>query len=64
MAIIDRRTGAVVKISRPLSDMANLFTLPPPNTDLWKYGDYRKFAQLFAERTLYFRRADQFPDLF
>lgn len=64
MAIVDRRTGEVVKVSRPLPDMAKLFTLPPPNAVLWKYGDYRKFVQLFAERTLYFRRADQLPDLF
>jgi hypothetical protein len=63
IAIIDRRTREVVKISRPLPGVATLFTLPPPNTVLWKFGDYWKFAQLFAERTLYFRRADKLPDV-
>lgn len=64
MAIIDRRTGQAVKISRPLPDLKKLFTLPPVKARLWKYGDYRKFAQLFSERTLYFRRADQLPDIY
>jgi hypothetical protein len=64
MAIFDRRTGLPVKISRPVPDVKKLFTLPPSDTRLWKYGDYRKFAQLFSEQTLYFRRADQLPDLY
>jgi len=64
MAIVDRRTGEVVKVSRPLPDVAKLFNLPPPQTILWQFGDYRKFVQLFVERTLYLRRADQLPDIF
>lgn len=64
MAIIDLRTGQPVRVSRPLPDVASLFTLPKPGTRLWKYGDFRKFAQLFTDRTLYFRRADQLPDIY
>jgi hypothetical protein len=64
MAIIDRRTGKPIRISRPLPDVAQLFTLPPPNTVLWRYGDYWKFAQLFLQQKLYFRRADQLPDIY
>lgn len=64
IAIIDRRSSQPVRISRPLPTVASLFTLPKPGTRLWKYGDFRKFAQLFTERTLYFRRADQLPDIY
>jgi hypothetical protein len=64
MAWIDRRTGKPLKISRPLPTVRSLFTLPPPQTVLWKYGDYHKFAQLFSQGTLYFRRADQLPDIY
>jgi hypothetical protein len=64
MAIIDLRTSRPVRVSRPLPAVANLFTLPKPGTRLWKYGDFRKFAQLFTDRTLYFRRADKLPDIY
>lgn len=64
MALIDLRTGRPVKISRPIPGRAELFTLPPSDARLWKYGDYHKFSQLFSEQTLYFRRADQLPDIY
>lgn len=64
MALKDLSTGQIKKVSRPLPDVENLFTLPPLKTRLWKYGDYHKFSQLFLEKTLYFRRADKLPDIF
>lgn len=63
MALKDLSTGKIVKVSRPLPDAGNLFTVPPRGTRLWKYGDYHKFSQLFSEKTLYFRRADKLPDI-
>jgi hypothetical protein len=62
--LIDRRTGEIVRISRPLHQTKEVFTLPPSDTILWKYADYWKIAGLFLHGQLYFRRADKLPDIY
>jgi hypothetical protein len=62
MAIIDRRTGLPVKILGAVENPERLFTLPPEDTVLWRYGDYERFKTVITEQQLYFRRADKFKD--
>ena len=64
MVIRNLQTGEIVRVSRPLQQATQLFTLPPADTVVWKYGDYYKFTALFSENRLYFRRADQLPDIY
>lgn len=64
MGIRDLRTGQILRVSRPLPAVGELFTLPPRHTVVWKYGDYYKFRDLFLKGQLYFRRADQLPDIY
>lgn len=62
-AIIDRRTGLPVQILGEVKDPEKLFTLPPEETVLWRYSDYRWARPTIVDGTLYFRRADAFKDL-
>lgn len=62
MAIIDRRTGLPVKLLGAVENPEQLFTLPPEDTVLWRYGDYQRFKALIVDQRLYFRRADKFKD--
>ena len=39
--IIDRRTGRAVQILGEVKDPETLFTLPPDDSMLWRYSDYR-----------------------
>lgn len=64
LAIRDLKTGKVVAVSRPLSAEKWPFRTPPPETVVWRYGDYHKFGRLFGERKFYFRRADKLADEF
>ena len=62
MAIIDRRTGLPVKLLGEVKNPEVLFTLPPPDTVLWRYSDYRWIHSVITDNKLYFRRADRFKD--
>ncbi len=64
MGIKNLNTGEILRVSRPLPGVAELFTVPPPHTIVWKYGDYDKFTGLLSEKQFYFRRADQLPDIY
>ena len=59
LAIRDLKTGKIVALSGSLPMSQWPFSIPRPDTVLWRYGDYWKFKQLFVERPLYFRRVDQ-----
>lgn len=64
LAIRDLRTGRIVALSNPLPADKWPFRTPPDETIVWRYGDYRKFNRLFAEKKFYFRRADKLADEF
>lgn len=64
MVIKNRTTDRIVGMSRPLPQASKLFALPPRDALLWRYGDYWKFKHLFVDKSLYFRRADQLPDIY
>lgn len=60
--ITDRRTGRPVQVLGEVVNPDKLFTLPPENTVLWRYSDYRNIRSVITEGRLYFRRADKFKD--
>ena len=62
VAIRNRKTGEIHHVSGPLPQHEWPFHTPARDQVLWRYGDYWKFLQLFAEKKLYFRRADKLPD--
>ncbi len=60
VVLIDRRTNEVVP---PKTDTAvtfdeELFRIPPPLQEVWRYLDASKFFDLLETQSLYFRRSD------
>jgi hypothetical protein len=62
VALRNLKTGEIHVISSPLPLREWPFQAPAMDQILWRYGDYWKFRELFAEKKLYFRRADKLLD--
>ncbi len=62
VAVRNLKTGEIHVLSGPLPLHEWPFQAPAMDQILWRYGDYWKFLQLFAEKKLYFRRADKLED--
>ena len=62
LVIKNRFTGEVVDEGAPIYESDNPFTIPHPETIVWRYLDWFKFEDVVVNRRLYFRRADRLND--
>jgi hypothetical protein len=62
--VCDKCSASLIETAERQYYSPRPYSVPDPNTKLWRYMDFTKYVSLLSTRSLYFARADSFDDTY